>query len=88
MTTTYPNAYPIDADRAEVSPRIRRQLTEKTGRVLPTFAYEPEGRMFESCRAHHYFINQFNDLRGACVPGRDSESESVLESVLIPRLLR
>ena len=34
-----------------------------------------------------FFINQFNDLRGACVPAEASESASVLESALAAVLL-
>jgi hypothetical protein len=50
---SYPNAYPIDAERAKKGHVSRSRVIENIALRPMPFTYEPEGREFESLRAHH-----------------------------------
>src|SRR5215831_15474262 len=60
---SYPNAYPIDAERAKKGHVSRIRVIENIALRPTPFTYEPGGRRFESCRAHHRIRN----LRRTCL---------------------
>jgi hypothetical protein len=53
----YPNAYPIDGEWAEMHLGRNHGIEKEALSPMP-FNYEPEGRQFESVRAHHHPENQ------------------------------